>query len=117
MIDFKTLSHDIIQYRRDLHQIPELGFYVYKTSAYVKNILSGLSCRVDEIVKTGVIAFFDFGREQTVAFRADMDALPITEAHLTLHSTKAACMPAATTATWPSCWVLPEFWTITIAGV
>ncbi len=79
MIDFKTLSHDIIQYRRDLHQIPELGFYVYKTSAYVKNILSGLSCRVDEIVKTGVIAFFDFGREQTVAFRADMDALPITE--------------------------------------
>ncbi len=79
MIDFETLSHDIIQYRRDLHQIPELGFLVYKTSAYVKNILSGLSCTIDEIVKTGVIAYFDFGCDKTVAFRADMDALPITE--------------------------------------
>lgn len=79
MTDYDNLSHDIIRYRRDLHQIPELGFYVYKTSAYVKNILSTLSCSVEEIVKTGVIAYFDFGCPQTVAFRADMDALPISE--------------------------------------
>ena len=79
MIDFDKLSLDIIRYRRDLHKIPELGFYVYKTSAYVHSILSELSCSVDEIVKTGVTAFFDFGCEQTVAFRADMDALPIEE--------------------------------------
>ena len=79
MIDYAKLSQEIIQYRRELHQIPELGFYVYKTSAYVKNVLSKLSCEVNEIVKTGVVAFFDFGQKQTVAFRADMDALPIQE--------------------------------------
>ena len=60
MIDFDKLSLDIIRYRRDLHKIPELGFYVYKTSAYVHSILSELSCSVDEIVKTGVTAFFRF---------------------------------------------------------
>ena len=79
MIDYNQLSQEIIQYRRDLHQIPELGFYVYKTSAYVQNILAGLACEVEQIVKTGLIAYFDFGREETVAFRADMDALPIQE--------------------------------------
>lgn len=72
MIDYNQLSQEIIQYRRDLHQIPELGFYVYKTSAYVQNILAGLACEVEQIVKTGLIAYFDFGREETVAFRADM---------------------------------------------
>lgn len=53
MIDFDALSHEIIGYRRDLHQIPELGFYVYKTSAYIRSILDKLSCQVEEIVKTG----------------------------------------------------------------
>ncbi len=51
MIDYNQLSQEIIQYRRDLHQIPELGFYVYKTSAYVQNILAGLACEVEQIVK------------------------------------------------------------------
>ncbi len=79
MTDYDSLSHEIIGYRRDLHQIPELGFYVYKTSAYVRQILGNLSCTVSDIVKTGVIAFFDFGCRETLAFRADMDALPIQE--------------------------------------
>lgn len=60
MLDFEKLSQDLITYRRDLHQIPELGFYVYKTSAYVCQILSQLSCQVEKIVQTGVIAYFDF---------------------------------------------------------
>ncbi len=79
MINFKELSDIIIKYRRDLHQIPELGFYVYKTSAYVSNILSQFCCEVNPIVKTGLTAFFDFGQEETIIFRADMDALPIEE--------------------------------------
>ena len=95
MIDYNQLSQEIIQYRRDLHQIPELGFYVYKTSAYVQNILAGLACEVEQIVKTGLIAYFDFGREETVAFRADMDALPIQEeTGLPYASTHEGCMHA-----------------------
>ncbi|MGN0658714.1 MAG: M20 family metallopeptidase [Emergencia sp.] len=79
MIDYDMLSRDLIKYRRDLHRIPELGFYVYKTSAYVSEILSHLSCKVDRILQTGILAYFDFGCEETLAFRADMDALPIQE--------------------------------------
>lgn len=79
MIDYDRLSQKIIHYRRELHQIPELGFLVYKTNAYVRNILSTFSCQVDEIAKTGITAFFDFGRPDTICFRADMDGLPIQE--------------------------------------
>lgn len=95
MIDYDKLSQEIIQYRRDLHRIPELGFLVYKTSAYIQNILSSLSCEVEIILKTGIIAFFDFGREETVAFRADMDALPIQEeTGLPFASEHEGCMHA-----------------------
>lgn len=95
MLDFEKLSQDLITYRRDLHQIPELGFYVYKTSAYVGQILSQLSCQVEKIVQTGVIAYFDFGCAETMAFRADMDALPIQEeTGLPYASTHEGCMHA-----------------------
>lgn len=95
MIDFDALSHEIIGYRRDLHQIPELGFYVYKTSAYIRSILDKLSCQVEEIVKTGLIAYFDFGKSETLAFRADMDALPIQEeTELPYASKHDGCMHA-----------------------
>ncbi len=95
MIDFNSLSHEIIGYRRHLHQIPELGFYVYKTSAYVRSVLEQLSCQVEPIVQTGLLAFFDFGKEKTLAFRADMDALPIQEeTGLPYASTHDGCMHA-----------------------
>ncbi len=115
MIDYNQLSQEIIQYRRDLHQIPELGFYVYKTSAYVQNILAGLACEVEQIVKTGLIAYFDFGREETVAFRADMDALPIQEeTGLPLCVHPRGCMHACGhDGHMAGLLGLPGFWTIT----
>ena len=46
----------------------------------MRSVLSGLSCDVLEPCKGAVCAFFDLGRAETVAIRADMDALPIDEA-------------------------------------
>ena len=69
------LIHD----RRALHAIPEVEWDLPRTSEYVKNSLGKLSCQVFSPVDTAVCAFFDFGAEQTVGFRADMDALPIGE--------------------------------------
>jgi len=69
----------IIQDRRALHQIPELGLELPKTMAYVLAGLSGLNCRVLTPVGCAVCAFFDFGADSAIAFRADMDALPIQE--------------------------------------
>lgn len=71
--------NQIITDRRALHAIPELELELPKTAEYVKNALSGLKCRVFSPVGCAVCAYFDFGAENSIAFRADMDALPITE--------------------------------------
>ena len=69
----------IIHDRRALHAIPEVEWDLPRTSEYVKNSLSRLSCRVFSPADTAVCAFFDFGADHAVGFRADMDALPIGE--------------------------------------
>ena len=67
------------QYRRDLHQIPELGFDLPETTRYIKEVLASYSCRLLEPSPSAVCAWFDLGKSEAVAFRADMDALPIEE--------------------------------------
>lgn len=73
----------IIQDRRELHRIPELGCDLPETLNYVKNALAGMKCRIFSPVESSVCAFFDFGAEKSLAFRADMDALPIQEVNKT----------------------------------
>jgi len=65
--------------RHALHQIPELDKALNKTMDYLKNALTGLSCRVFSPMEGALAAWFDFGREEAIAFRADADALPIEE--------------------------------------
>ena len=67
------------EHRRALHRIPEIGWETYKTAAYLKSVLQGLPCQVFSPIEGAVCAFFNFGQEESVAFRADMDALPIFE--------------------------------------
>lgn len=69
----------IIEDRRALHRIPELDRDLPKTLAYVRASLEKLSCLVFAPVESALCAFFDFGKDSAIAFRADMDALPITE--------------------------------------
>ena len=95
MINYEDLSKKIIGYRHDLHQIPELGFLVYKTSDYCRHVLEQFDCKITTIVSTGLLAYFDFGAEETIIFRADMDALPIEEnTGLEFSSTHEGCMHA-----------------------
>lgn len=79
-VEGQELLGELTRYRRDLHRIPELDDDLPRTIAYVRSVLSGLSCEVLEPCKGAVCAFFDLGRAETVAIRADMDALPIDEA-------------------------------------
>ncbi|MBO7253226.1 MAG: amidohydrolase [Oscillospiraceae bacterium] len=69
----------IYEDRHALHQIPELDFQLNKTMAYLSQALSGLSCKVFSPMEGALTAWFDFGAESTIAFRADADALPIAE--------------------------------------
>ncbi len=78
--------------RRTLHQIPELGFNLFKTSQKVKEIMESLGYTVESVASTGWIAFRQGKINEAIAFRADMDALPVEEStgvdFASLHSGK-----------------------------
>ncbi|MBP6322691.1 MAG: amidohydrolase [Fusobacteriaceae bacterium] len=65
--------------RKELHKIPEVGFKEFKTQQYIIKILSSLGFSPKSICDTGVSLFIDNKKESTIAFRADIDALPILE--------------------------------------
>ena len=70
----------VVDHRRALHTIPEVGDCLPETVQYVRSVLEGLGGALSAPIPGSVCAFFDAGRPETVAFRADMDALPVTEA-------------------------------------
>ena len=65
------------EHRHALHSLAEEGFCEFETKKYILNALKPLGCEVYEIGETGVIAYFDFVKSTTSAFRAEMDALPL----------------------------------------
>lgn len=66
-------------YRRELHQIPEIRLETIQTAAYLREVLSALPCTLLQPIPHSVVALFDHGKEECVAFRSDMDALAIQE--------------------------------------
>ena len=69
----------IVEYRRHIHQNPELSFQEFETAKYIRNILHDNGIATDDSFgDNAVIAVFGEGGD-TVALRADIDALPICE--------------------------------------
>jgi amidohydrolase len=71
----------VIAWRRDIHRNPELSNRETRTAKLVAEHLKRLGLQVETgIAHTGVIGFLKGGRPgPTIALRADMDALPVTE--------------------------------------
>jgi amidohydrolase len=77
----RKMQQQLIEWRRDFHMHPELGFQEMRTSAIVADALENLGYRVQRTVgSTGVVADLGSG-EPLIAIRADMDALPIQESN------------------------------------
>ncbi|SCM68527.1 M20 aminoacylase family protein [Donghicola eburneus] len=80
---FAEMLPEITAWRRDFHANPELLFDVHRTADTVADKLREFGCDkvVTGIGRTGVVGIIK-GREEgrTIGLRADMDALPITEA-------------------------------------
>ncbi len=71
----------VVEWRRHIHQYPELSNREVNTAAYVEAHLKKLGYQVQTgVAKTGVVAVLKGGKPgPVIAFRADMDALPVEE--------------------------------------
>jgi len=67
------------RYREDLHQIPEISLKEFKTKEYLYNELKSLGYSPIEVLDTGLLVYIDNNHSETVAFRSDIDALPVLE--------------------------------------
>src|ERR1700709_1871076 len=76
-----SLQTQIIAWRRDFHEHPELGNHEVRTSGIIAKHLQSLGLEGKTgIARTGVVAILHGGKPgPVVALRADMDALPVTE--------------------------------------
>src|SRR6187401_3567634 len=76
-----AVQDKVVQWRRDIHQHPELGDQETRTSRLVADHLRGLGLEVRTgVARTGVVGILTGGKPgRTVALRADMDALPVKE--------------------------------------
>lgn len=79
--DIEALLTEAVRLRRELHRIPELGFQLFETQKFVWQTLEGcFPDRLEKLAVTGVKAvFLAPDAAETIAFRADMDALPNPE--------------------------------------
>ena len=77
----KPVDGKVLNWRRDIHQFPELGNREFRTSKLVAEHLKSLGLDVKTgVAHTGVTAVLKGGKPgPRIALRADMDALPVTE--------------------------------------
>ncbi|AUX78972.1 M20 aminoacylase family protein [Sinorhizobium fredii] len=82
--NFQQLKQEVTEWRRYLHQNPELDYRLHNTARFVAEKLASFGINHIEtgIAETGIVALLQGqgGDGPTIGLRADMDALPITEA-------------------------------------
>lgn len=77
---------ELLQIRRQLHQIPELALEEYQTHAYLLDVIKQMKQDYLEIkepaeLPTALLVLVKGSKaKRTIGYRADIDALPVTEA-------------------------------------
>ena len=86
----EQIHGNVVENRRHLHANPELSFHEYETSAFVAKKLDELGIGYEKMANTGLVALIKGSKpsDAVVALRADMDALPITEANDVVYKSK-----------------------------
>jgi hypothetical protein len=98
----------VIDMRRKLHQCPEPGNSEVETTAIIEAELKASGIETHRLLETGIIGILkgekpigrtdDYSNDsvpRVIAFRADIDALEITESTKLPFETKGSCMLAA----------------------
>ncbi len=73
------MCQEMKKWRQDLHKIPELGLVEFKTTKYLFNELTKMGYKPVSLLDTGLYVYIDNGKDHTIAFRSDIDALEIEE--------------------------------------
>lgn len=86
----------MVAWRRDLHQIPELGLELPRTTRYVSGVLSEIGIPHEVILGGNAIVGLIEGRApgRVIALRSDMDALAVTEETGLSFASANGCMHA-----------------------
>ena len=91
----QDLAPTMAAWRRDLHAHPETAFAEHRTAALVAERLASFGCEVHTgLAGTGVVGVLRAGTglagssDRSIGLRADMDALPITEANTFAHGSR-----------------------------
>ncbi|WP_298524774.1 amidohydrolase [uncultured Christiangramia sp.] len=104
--DFQNIEDKVIDWRRDLHENPELSNREFETAKKIAAHLKSLGIETTtEIAKTGVVGILKGDKPgKTLALRADIDALPVTEKNdLEFKSTKTTEFLGSQTGVMHAC--------------
>ena len=84
--DAERFADEIKELRMTIHRHPEMGNHEYRTAELVERYLNGLGIATKRVLGTAVVGMLrcdnegsESGSAKTVAIRADMDALPLSE--------------------------------------
>jgi hippurate hydrolase len=77
----QAFAPELVEFRRDLHAHPELGYHEERTADRIARQLAAYGCEVHRgLAKTGVVGTLRRGNStRSVGLRAELDALPIVE--------------------------------------
>jgi amidohydrolase len=93
----RSYAPDFIDVRHHLHAHPELSYQEFETSRFIQHKLSEFDIPFKVMAQTGVVGLIEGKNpgKKVIALRADIDALPITEANeVPYKSTRAGVMHA-----------------------
>lgn len=93
MNEAKKLKDELIEYRRTIHKNPEVGSTLPKTKEYIIGKLKEFGYEPKEICESGIVAVIEGKKPgKTFLLRADMDALPMSEANECDFKSTNGCM-------------------------
>lgn len=90
--EVKLMEDQLISWRRDLHQMPEIGLNLPNTVAYVSKALDGLQIKYTVYPEISCITALIGSGSPCIMLRGDMDGLPIVEASDVPFASVNGCM-------------------------
>ncbi|CAK7032317.1 amidohydrolase [Tissierella carlieri] len=94
--EVNRIEEDIISWRRELHQIPEIGLDLPRTTKFIMDELDNMNIEYHTLVNGNAIVGLIKGKEEgkTIGLRADTDALPVKEKTGLEFASNNGCMHA-----------------------